>query len=145
MKSESEIEQELNDVIKQINELQNRQNELLLLSDKAFLEKAKNNIGRCFYNKKNKIHVKIVDIPQYDNGYEMCDRLNHYQYPAVFVGRDDDYVYHGIVPFYADTIFSGIWGEGNLRDNPYIEITKEQFDEQFLNVIEEFKNRVLEH
>lgn len=141
--NKSQKEKELDCISKQINELQNKQHELWKQCDDEFLEQAKSNAGRCFYNTKTNVYVKIIDVPQreYDGTYS---HVNRYQYPAIFVGKDE-YDIDDIIPFYMDTLFSGAWGEGYYPNNPYKEISKEEFDKQFVKVIEQFKEDVISY
>lgn len=135
--------QELDNITKQINELQQKQYELWKECVDEFLEQAKQNIGRCFYNTQTNVYVKIMDVPQYEYN-KAHPHINLYQYPAIFVGKDET-ENDGIIPFYTDTLFSGIWGEGNYKNNPYKEISKEEFNIQFAKVLEQFYKMVMSY
>ena len=87
-------------------------------------------------------YVRVLDVPQ-----EQWDRtgnphFNRYQYPALFLGYEVDDV-ERIIPFYYDTLFSGVWGDGNnLLEKNVFEITREQFEKEFNRRIDEFKQKI---
>lgn len=139
--NKSQKEKELDCIIKQIRELQNKRYELWKQCDNEFLEQAKSNVGRCFYDTKTNVYVKIIDVPHSEFD-DTCSHVNRYQYPAIFIGKNSSYV-DDIIPFYIDTLFSGAWGEGHSLINPYREISKEEFDKQFVKTIERFKECVI--
>lgn len=106
----------------------------------AFKEKAKQNVGRCFVIDGRM--CKVIDIPQeeYDKTGHM--HFNRYQYPALYLGYEEDLP--SVVPFYYDTVFSGIWGDGcRLFNKDVREISKEEFAAEFKNRLTEFESRYI--
>lgn len=96
---------------------------------KKILESAKSNVGRCF--KIDKTFVKVIDVPKVEqtlNGVH----FNDHQYPAIWIDDSED------VPFYIDTLFSGVWGVGHGSVYEYEEISKEEFNAEFDRRISEF-------
>lgn len=138
MSNKNTKQEELDRINKQICELQNKQRSLLYECDDEFLENAKVNIGRCFFDKYTGNYVKVIDVPQCKWHNVGGREINRYQYPALFIGNDLDEEYC-VIPFYTDTLFSGAWGDGNYQNNPYKEISKEEFDKQFIKAVEQFK------
>lgn len=135
-------QEELDRINKQICELQNKQRSLMYECDDEFLEQAKVNIGRCFFDMSTCTYVKVIDVPQRKWYSFSGNEINRYQYPALFIEKDlgEEYC---VIPFYTDTLSSGAWGEGYYPNNPYKEITKEEFDKQFINAIEQFKECII--
>lgn len=126
----------LQEVDKQISELQILRKSLEKEEIKKFQEEAKKNVGRCFILNGN--YLRIIDIPreQYDlSGH--C-HFNPYQYPALYIGHDcynDD-----IVPFYCATVFSSILGEAkNIQDMSFKEISEKEFVAEFDRCVKELK------
>ncbi|MDD6023621.1 MAG: hypothetical protein PUC06_05180 [Oscillospiraceae bacterium] len=102
---------------------------------------AKKNVGRCFNN--NGVYIKVVGIPQDD--YTLTgNHFNQYQYPALYLEYDDIKELPNSMPFYFDTLDSGAWGEGYnpVIDQKYLEVTPEEFNEEFEKRIQEFRKRV---
>lgn len=131
-------EEELDRINKKICELQNKQKRLIRECDNEFLEQAKVNIGRCFFDRSTGAYVKVIDVPQRKWFSYSGNEINRYQYPAFFIGKDSGEEYR-VIPFYIATLFSGAWGEEHYPNNPYKEISKEEFDKHFIKAIEQFK------
>lgn len=134
-------EEELDRLNQEIAALQSRRRQLLRAEDENFLEQAKSNIGRCFYEIDTGVYAKVVDVPKVMHTMN-GDNLNRYQFPAIFIGKnkeDND----SVVPVYMDTIFSGAWGVGYDPFYHYKEIPKEVFEAKFLEAMELFKDYVL--
>lgn len=142
MSNKSEKQEELDRINKQICELKNKQRSLIYECDDEFLEQAKVNIGRCFFDRSTGTYVKVIDVPQRKWFNHSGNEINRYQYPALFIGKNLDEEYC-VIPFYTDTLFSGAWGEGHYPNNPYKEILKEEFDKQFVKAIEQFKEDII--
>lgn len=143
------VKKELKEIQEQIRILKNKEYELNINYTKSLKEESKKNIGRCFKKLiKGKVtaYCQIINI---DKGF-FDDRGNEYfnqcQYPSLWFS----YPYQNYkMPFYRDDLFSGAWGKGNdfldeSRGITYEEITKEEFNEKFLEVnslwIEKIKN-----
>ncbi len=132
------IDERLKYLNKEILKLQNEQRELLKKDDEDFQKRAKVNVGRCFYDSSTKTYIKVIDVPQ-TKSMMWGEHMNRYQYPAIFVGNDVD----DNVPFYSDTLFSGIWGEGNDMFKKHQEISEEEFDTAFTNALDSFRKYIL--
>lgn len=126
----------LQEVDKQISELQILRKSIEKEEIKKFQEEAKKNVGRCFILNGNVL--RIIDIPheQYDlSGH--C-HFNPYQYPALYLGHDCDN--DDIVPFYCDTVFSSILGEArDTRNMSFREISEKEFVAEFDRCVKELK------
>lgn len=126
----------LQEVDKQISELQILRKSLEKEEIKKFQEESKKNVGRCFILNGN--YLRIIDIPreQYDlSGH--C-HFNPYQYPALYLGHDCDN--DDIFPFYCDTVFSSILGEArNTRNMSFREISEKEFVAEFDRCVKELK------
>lgn len=136
--------EQIRDLQKKIAELHAEERKLLLEDDKEFLEKAKVNVGRCFFNTTDHVWIKVIGVPVPEVQY-LGYRLNRYQYPAIFIDTAPENIKDTLIPFYQDTIFSGVWGEGSrVVDKEYIEIPHLEFDEQFAKVVKQFTELVLD-
>ena len=124
----------IKEIDKQIQELKNQRSKLEKQERKQFEEQAKSNIGRCFII-NGKQYVKVINIPQDEWDLSGHRHYNSYQYPALYLSDE-------LVPFYEDTLFSGAWGIGNSHGETYKEITPEEFNSEFENRLNEFKNLV---
>lgn len=102
---------------------------------KKFLESAKSNVGRCF--KINKTFVKVLNVPKVEHTLNGIS-FNEHQYPAIWIDDSED------VPFYIDTLFSGVWGVGHSSICEYEEISKEEFNAEFDRRIAEFVKMIKE-
>lgn len=126
----------LQEVDRQISELQILRKSLEKEEIKKFQEEAKKNVGRCFILNGN--YLRIIDIPreQYDlSGH--C-HFNPYQYTALYLGHDCDN--DDIVPFYCDTVFSSILGEArDTRNMSFREISEKEFVAEFDRCVKELK------
>lgn len=144
MKAESnnrDLKKEIDTISKQISDLLRKQKELVLKDDKEFLEQAKSNIGRCFYNSDNGVYAKVIDVPrivQTMSGYD----LNRYQFPAIFIGENEDDK-DSVVPIYMGTIFSGAWGVGYDLLYHFKEIPREEFESKFVETLQLFQKQIL--
>lgn len=114
--------------------LRSKMRELEEQKREIFKEQAKENIGRCFII-DNKTYVKVINIPQ-EAWYKSGINFNEYQYPALYIKPGHN------VPFEEDDLFSGAWGVGSDPfKTEYKEITQEEFNQKFEEVLEDFKNR----
>lgn len=103
-----------------------------------FKEKAKGNVGRCFI--VNGQYVKVIDIPTEKHQVSGSPIFNRYQYPALFLGYDIDE--DPIIPFYYNTLFSGVWGDGHNMIQPQVtEITQAEFNQKFEQLLQQFKKK----
>ena len=117
----------------QIAELQHQRRELEKEKPQAFLKSAQKNVGRCFII-NDVTYVKVLNVPQVE--WTMIGSYsNQYQYPAIYITQDE-------VPFEFKTFFSGAWGEGHNSFNHYKEITQEEFNAKFDEVIKAFSNKI---
>lgn len=89
----------------EMQRLRNLRDELSKQEISEFKERAKENVGRCFVVNGN--YVKVIGIPQ--EQWKLSGRpiFNEYQYPALYLGYDED---NNVIPFYYDTLFSGVLG-----------------------------------
>lgn len=128
---------ELQEIDKQIYELQILRKSLEKEEIKKFQKEAKKNVGRCFILNGN--YLRIIDIPrdQYDlSGH--C-HFNPYQYTALYLGHECDN--DDIVPFYCDTVFSSILGEAkNTLNMSFREISEEEFMAEFDRYVKELRD-----
>lgn len=134
----------LKEIDKQIAELKVLRRQIEDEARERFKEKAKQHIGRCF--KVNGKYAKIIDIPHEYHTMTGIE-FNKYQFPAIYLGIDPDAYRAGydrtpVVPFYEDTLFSGAWGEGNDSLNTYEEITPEEFEREFAEVLDKFRYQI---
>lgn len=131
--------------IKQLNqqifELRKELNVLLEASDQQFLEEAKVNIGRCFFNADTNTYAKVINVPQVIQTMRGSD-LNRYQYPAIFIGKNPDFQ-DCVSPFYEECLFSGAWGIGYDPKEQWKEISSEIFNRKFQEVQSEFQSFVI--
>lgn len=117
----------------QIAELQHQRRELEKEEREAFLKSAQKNVGRCFIV-NDVTYVKVLNVPQVK--WDMTSStFNQYQYPAIYLTQDE-------VPIEFNTFFSGAWGEGHVSFNHYTEITQEEFNAKFDEVIKEFSKKI---
>lgn len=127
----------LQEIDKQISELQILRKSLEKMEIRKFQEEAKKNVGRCFILNGN--YMRIIDIPheQYDlSGH--C-HFNPYQYPALYLGQDCGN--NDIVPFYCDTVFSSILGESkNIQNMSFREISEKEFMAEFDRCVKELRD-----
>ena len=123
---------------RQVTELKRKQADLILEDDKHFLEKAKANIGRWFYDSEAGTYAKVIAAPRICTTY-FGYHLNRYQYPAIFVGKSVE----STIPVYEDDLFSGAWGDGIDSVCNYKEISPQEFDTAFTKAIDDFKQTVL--
>lgn len=122
------------EIDKQITELRNLRYEAEKNEIAEFKEKAKTNIGRCFLINEA-TYVKVIDIPQ-EIPTMTGFNFNRYQYPALFLRNKKH-------PFEFDDLFSAAWGEGNnVLDTDYKEISKEEFQTKFDEILDDFRNRI---
>lgn len=117
----------------QISALKQQRDELEKEEHALFLESAQKNVGRCFIV-NDVTYVKVLNVPQVE--WTMIGSyFNQYQYPAIYITQDE-------VPFEFKTFFSGAWGEGHDSFNHYEEITQEEFNAKFDEVIKAFSNKI---
>lgn len=92
----------------EIQRLRNLRDELSKQEIAELKERAIDNVGRCFI--VNGRYVKVIGIPQ--EQWQLSGRpiFNQYQYPALYLGYDEE---NSVIPFYYDTLFSGVWGDGH--------------------------------
>lgn len=121
-----EIDQQISALKQQRNELEKKEREL-------FLESAQANVGRCFIL-NDAAYVKVLDVLQVE-WTKTGSYFNQYQYPAIYITQDE-------VPFEFKTFFSGAWGVGYDSFNHYKEITQEEFNAKFDEVIKEFSIKI---
>lgn len=142
-----EIKKERKKINEEIRELRNKQ----YLIDGEYLklvqEKCKENIGRCFKKlKEEKVvsYCKIINIDKPVPKMYGQPLFNEYQYPTLWF----EYPYNNSkMPFYKKNIFSGAWGNGNdiiskLEKISYVEISKEEFFEEFNKINQEWIKRL---
>ena len=126
------------------DEIERLRNEKYKLEHEAIAEfrpYAQTNVGRCF--SVNNTLVKVIDIPE-DDSYNRNYFYNKYQYWGLYLNADINGTRESIIPFYEDNVFSGIWGEGNLPSHIKCEeITKEEFNKEFIKRLDEFRERIL--
>ena len=124
----------IKEIDKQITELRNLRYEAEKKEIAEFKEKAKANVGRCFLINGSR-YAKVIDIPQEEptmTGFN----FNQYQYPALFLGSRKR-------PFKFDTLFSAAWGEGHdCLNTDYKEISSEEFQTKFDEILDDFRNRM---
>lgn len=123
----------IDEIDRYISVLKQQRNELEKKEHEIFLESAQANVGRCFIV-NDATYVKVLNVPQVE--WTMTgSHFNQYQYPAIYITQDE-------VPFEFKTFFSGAWGEGYDSFNHYKEITQEEFNAKFDEVIKEFSNKI---
>lgn len=123
----------------EIQRLRNLQDELSKQEIDEFKEQAIKNVGRCFI--VNGKYVKVIGIPQ--EQWQISGRpiFNRYQYPALFLGYDEE---NSVIPFYYDTLFSGTWGDGHDPLNKEVrEISNSEFMEEFVTCNMEYGKRTI--
>lgn len=131
----------LKEVDEKISELQRIRRQLEEKEIKEFQEKAKLNVGRCFIV-DNK-YVMIIDIPRESWDRSGYCHFNRCQYPALYLGYDEEEIDPPIVPFYYDTIFSDILGEAKpVFPTNYREISKEEYLLEFDRLVHELRDIV---
>lgn len=119
----------------EMQRLRNLRYELEKQEISEFKEQAKQNIGRCFI--VNGQYIKVIGIPQEEYRLSGSPIFNRYQYPALFLGYDVDE--EPIIPFYYNTLFSGVWGNGHdMLHSEVKEISKEEFKQKFEQVLHQF-------
>ena len=122
----------------QISTLRQKEKELVQENDRRFLEKAKANIGRYFYDSRNEIYAKVIVVPQMYTRTAGCF-LNRYQYPTIFIGKSEG----SIIPVYEDDLFYGAWGDRADSACSYKEIAPQEFSAAFAKAIDDFKQTIL--
>ena len=131
---------DLKEINKQINELQKQRMQLEKEDREKFKIEAKKNVGRCFivsYKNQERSYVKVIDIPQ-EISAMTGTILNEYQYPAIYIEEKEK------IPFEEDDLFSGAWnGIKNIAGLSYKEITEKEFNKKFEEVLENFKNKII--
>lgn len=92
-------------------------------------------IGRCFKNNYGQ-YVIVAHVPEEIDTMGGTE-YNRYQFPGIWLNNE-------LVPFEVDTVFSGVWGDGNPRvlDAKYEEITPEEFLQVFDERIQQLRNTV---
>lgn len=109
----------------EIYKLERAKEERIRKEYEDFIERAKENVGRCFKIDRC-FFVKVIGVPPLYHHRFGVD-YNPYQYPAFYLSG----LPHGDnrLPFYYDNLFSGAWGEGhNLNSTTYTEISAEEFE-----------------
>ncbi len=122
----------------EIQRLRNLQDELSKQEIDEFKKQAIKNVGRCFI--VNGKYVKVIGTPQ--EQWQIYGRpiFNRYQYPALFLGYDEE---NSVIPFYYDALFSGTWGDGHDPLNKEVrEISNFEFMEEFEQTINVFRQRI---
>lgn len=133
-----EVNKELFELTKDDLDKSNRIYELRKLQVKLIRKKCKADIGRCFKTKDNKHYVKVIDAPIIKKQFRGADEINEYQYPALYVN-----VQSKTEPFTYEDLFSGVWGKGNMYQNDYVEITKEEFNDIFSQICENWQVSII--
>lgn len=126
----------MDELQQQISTLRKEHRSLMHEDDEEFLQRAQVNVGRCFFKAKTSTWAKVIEVPRVQMTVIGPD-LNRYQYPAIFIGKDPNDK-GSEIPFYMDTIFSGIWGEGHDTERGYVEVSPEEFDAEFKKALKEF-------
>lgn len=120
----------------EICRLHNLKNEQVLIEAKKFQTNAVKNVGRCFSD--GTYYVVVIDVPQTKSTLTEVT-FNQYQYPALYINSKNTKA-----PIYIDKIFSGIWGDGNdIINRNYKEISKEEFINQYNEVVNSYRNKIL--
>lgn len=123
----------IKEIDEQIAELKHKRRVLTRQERNEFLEHARTNVGRCF--KVNNVLVKVIDVPKVKQTMTGTS-FNQYQYPSIWLTDNEG------MPFYIDTLFSAAWGVGHDTFNKYEEITQEEFNAKFDELIKEFSHRI---
>lgn len=132
-----ELTQKIKDIDAQIAELRKQRNKLEEQRILEVQEKAKANVGRCFIVGSKM--CKVIGIPQKE--WTMTSTVfNEYQYPAIFISNDPA----DIVPFYEETVFSGVLGEGRAPGYECKEIKPEEFDAELVKRCVEFQHKIVD-
>lgn len=133
------VKKDLREIQDQIRELKNKEYKLQGQHLELLQEKCRKNIGRCFKKiKKGEVasYCRIIDIDKPIPQMHGQPHFNEYQYPSLWF----KYPYNGSkMPFIEKDLFSGAWGKGNnfldeSRGITYEEISKEEFNEKFIEV-----------
>lgn len=143
-----EVKQKLDKIDDEMQELRNKRFNINKEYTDSLKEKCRENIGRCFKKLKNNKIIAYCQIINIDKEVYTRDGgdFNDHQYPSIWFG----YPYNDSkLPFYKDKLFSGAWGEGNdfvaeLKGVSYIEIDKEEFNEKFKEVNNQWAKKLLE-
>jgi hypothetical protein len=133
-----EVNQELKELTKDDINKSNRIYKLKNLQAELIHEKCKSDIGRCFKTQNNQYYIKIVDAPKIEKQFRGADEINEYQYPALYINTQNK-----IEPFDFSNVFSGNWGKGNMVQNGYIEISKEEFNDMFKQICENWQVEII--
>lgn len=131
-----EVKQKLRNCDDKIGRLQGERYQI----NKKYLEllkvKCKENIGRCFKEVKengNITYYKVIDI---DKGIHTFhgEEFNEYQYPSIYF----KYPYNkSSIPFNDKDMFSKEWNKC------YKEITKDEFNEKFKEINNQWINKMI--
>ena len=114
----TDTQRKIKEIDKAIEELRRKRRELEEIEKAEYLETAKANVGRCFYNSKKKEYCKIIDVPQDEWTYDCKCIFTEEYYPVVIVYDEE------IVPVQEDTLYL----RNNLIEGFETEITKEEFE-----------------
>ena len=124
----------LQEVNKQISELQCKRRELEKQYIENFKKDARQHVGRCF-KIDDKYYIKVIGIPQERHTMTGIE-FNEYQFPAIKLVDD-------IIPFERTDLPSAAVGIGMDPLHTYQEILKEEFEEEFQKRIDRFSKNVL--
>lgn len=133
-------ENDYSSITNKIIDLQKKQHEILFQRDKQFLEKAEKEIGRCFYDTDRKLHVMIIGTPvvkEQFTGYQ----LNRHQYPAIFVGEDEDNP-ASIIPIFQGEFFVESDNGIDTYTASFYEINQKDFYREFQKQLDRFQREI---
>ena len=139
-----EIKEKLDTIDKKKNELSKGCRDLKRRQLELRKEKARLNIGRCFKEICDGKAIRYWRIINIDKTYYHLTGVsfNEYQYPSLVFNVNSQEI--EMIPFYEESLFSGVWGQGNsyLIENTFIEITKEEWIAEFKRINNEWIKRL---
>ena len=127
-----ELNKQISDIDKQTCLLSQRRRALEEQKIEEFQKQAVEHVGRCFKVNGDEYAI-VIDVPQ--NSYDRTDRsmFNEYQFPAVYLNDET-------IPFSDGTLFSGAWKVGKVMVGEYVEISLDEFKEEFEKRIDKLRN-----
>ena len=127
-----ELNKQISDIDKQTCLLSQRRRALEEQKIEEFQKQAVEHVGRCFKVNGDEYAI-VIDVPK--NEYDRTGRsmFNEYQFPAIYLNDD-------LVPFRDGTLFSGAWKVGKVMVGEYVEISLDEFKEEFEKRIDKLRN-----
>lgn len=133
----------LEEVQKEIDRLNAIKRELEVKDLEHYESRARQFVGKCYRNHEGQV-IKIIGIPQRVYGGDFQWHYKKHYFQALYLQYaslpDEHDYYDDFAPCYCDEIYFDVTQFERPYD--YIEITKEEFNEEFDKCIAHFKEQI---